>query len=112
MLAGEQKRHVDRHAGKNRRLDRRQAFLGAGNLDEQVRPPSALVQLLGRRERVLRVVGEQRRNLQRNPAVDAGGELEIGWNRSAARVRSSSARSKNSASPDCPSSSLLRIAAS
>ena len=75
LLAREQQRDVDRDAGEDRLLDRRQAFLGAGNLDEQVRLPGARVQILGRREGARRVVGQQRRNFQRDPAVDAVGAL-------------------------------------
>ena len=36
LLAREQQRDVDRNAGEDRFLDRRQAFLGAGDFDEQV----------------------------------------------------------------------------
>ena len=47
------------------------------------------------------VVGEQRRHLERHPAVDAVAVRSwTGRNRSAARDRSSIASSKNSASPD------------
>ena len=41
LLAREQERHVDRDAGEDRLLDRGQAFLRAGNLDEQVGTPPA-----------------------------------------------------------------------
>ena len=36
VLAREQQRDVDRHAGEDRLLDRRDAGAGAGNLDEQI----------------------------------------------------------------------------
>ena len=75
LLAGEQQGHVDRHAGEDRLLDGGQAFLGAGNLDEQVGPRRPGVQFLGRGEGAGRVVGQQRRDLQRHPAVHAVGPV-------------------------------------
>ena len=46
LLAREQQRHVDRHAGEDRLLDGRQTFLCAGDLDEQVGRPGAGVSSL------------------------------------------------------------------
>ena len=75
VLAREQQRHVDRDAGEDRLLDRRQALLGAGNLDQKVRPAGAAVQVLGHGQRALGIVGQQRRHLERHPAVDAVGAV-------------------------------------
>ena len=79
-----------------------------GDLDEQVRPTGASVQLLRRRQRARRVVRELRRDLQRDPAVDAVGRDvdRTGRDRPPA-VKSSRARSKNSSSPDLPAASFL-----
>ena len=49
--------------------------LRAGDLDEQVRLAGLGVQALGLGDGRLRVVGEQRRHLERHEAVDAGGAL-------------------------------------
>jgi hypothetical protein len=64
-----------RHAGEERLLDRRQALLGARNLDEQVRAVGSREQLGRRLDRALRVVCEPRRHLERHPAVDAVGAI-------------------------------------
>ena len=71
VLAGEQQGDVDRHAGKDRLLDGRQAFRGARDLDEQIRSPRPGEQLFGRGEGAGRVVGQQGRHFQRHPAVHA-----------------------------------------
>ena len=73
LLGGEQQGDVDRDAGEDRFLDRRQAFRGAGDLDEQVGPVRLGVQSLGLFDRRLRVVGEQRRHLQRHEPVHRAG---------------------------------------
>jgi hypothetical protein len=75
LIGREQQRDVDRHARENGFLDRRQAFLGARNLDEQVRLAGARVQILGGRERAGRVVRQQRRHFQRDEPVDAIGPV-------------------------------------
>src|SRR5262249_16582285 len=64
-------RDVDRHARKNRLLDRRQPFLRTRDLDEEIRSPCPRMQLFGLGDGTRRVVREQRRNLQRDPTVDA-----------------------------------------
>src|SRR5262249_21625283 len=75
LFVGKQKRHVDRDAGEDRLLDRRQPFRRAGNLDQQVRPPRTSVQLLGGGECARRVVGQERRHFQRHPPVHAVGPV-------------------------------------
>ena len=99
LLAREQQRDVDRNAGEDRRLDGRQSFRGAGNLDEEVglaaraggdraRPPACCLVSWARR-------GETSSDTQPStPSVRA----KTGRNRSAARVRSAKARSKNRSS--------------
>ena len=52
-----------------------QPGLGAGDLDEEVLALGLGVQRRRLLDRRLGVVGEQRRDLQRGPAVDAGGAL-------------------------------------
>ena len=108
VLAREQQRHVDRDAGEDRLLDGRQTLFRAGNLDEQIRPRRPRVQLFGRGECALSCRG---RAAARPPATPSRQRLLvrswIGRKRSAARVRSSSARSKNNASPDLPCLQLL-----
>ncbi len=54
-------------------VDRRQAFRGAGDLDEKVGLVCLGVQRLGLRYRRLCVVGEQRRHLQRYETVHRAG---------------------------------------
>ena len=71
MLAREQQRHIDRHAGEDGFLNRGQALFGAGNLDEQVGSSGPGVQVLGHRQRARGVVGQQRRHFQRDPSVHA-----------------------------------------
>ena len=76
LLARKQQRHVDRHAGEDRLLDRGQAFLRSRDLDEKVAPPGPRMELARRGERGLRVVREERRDFERYPAVDAVRALE------------------------------------
>ena len=59
MLAREQQRDVDRNAAENRLLDRGQSFARAGNLDEQIAPGGARMQIPRCRDRGLAVVREQ-----------------------------------------------------
>ena len=61
--------------GEDRLLDRGQAFGGAGDLDQQIGTLRPRVQILGRGERRLGVVREQRRDFQRNPSVHAAGPV-------------------------------------
>ena len=71
LLARKQQRHVDRHARKDRLLDGRQTFLGAGNLDEQVGPSRPRGKFLGGGDGAGRVMRQQWRHLQRHPSVHA-----------------------------------------
>jgi hypothetical protein len=73
LFGGKQEGDVHRYAGEDRLLDCRQAFGGAGDLDEQVGLVRLCVQRLGLRHRRLRVVGEKRRHFQRHKAVYRAG---------------------------------------
>ena len=75
LLAREQQRHVDRHAGEDRLLDRRHSGRRAGDLDEQVRPLARRMQALRGFDRTGGVVDQQRRQLERRPAVDTAGRV-------------------------------------
>ena len=77
LIAREQQRDVDRDSGEDRLLDRRQPLRSAGDLDEDV-PRSAAVQVRRLLLRRLGVVGEQRRHLQRDPAVHPVGSVVLG----------------------------------
>lgn len=70
LLAREQQGDVDRHAGGDRFLDRRNPFRRPGNLHEQVRPTGLLVDALGGRETAIGVTGQQRRDFHRDPAIE------------------------------------------
>jgi hypothetical protein len=70
------------------------------------------MELARRGDRGLRVVGEERRDLERYPAVDAVGALEDRKEQIGACPRSSCASAKKSASPDLPSAIFARIDAS
>ncbi len=72
MLGVKQQRHVDGDAGKDRLLDRPVTRLGARDLDEDVRLGSA-VEVGGLLDRRVGVVGEQRRDLERDAPVDTVG---------------------------------------
>ena len=76
MLAREQQGDIDRHAREDRFLDRRQARRRSRNLDEEIGSRGGC--MLPRRgaDRLRGVVGEQRGDLERDPAVDAAGRLE------------------------------------
>jgi hypothetical protein len=71
----EQERHVYRHPGEGRLFDRRQAFRGPWDLDEQVLSPGSCVQVGRGAHAGGGVIREQRRDLQRHPAVDPGRPL-------------------------------------
>ncbi len=73
LLVVEEQGDVDRDAGEDRLLDRLAPGLGAGDLDEDVVALALGVQRLGLLDRRRRVVGDQRRDLERDEAVDAGG---------------------------------------
>ena len=78
VLAREEQRHVDRHPREDGLLDGGQALARAGDLDEEVRPPRARVELLGLRDGARGVVGEERRDLERHEAVHAVGRVMDG----------------------------------
>ena len=71
LLAREQQRDVDRHAVEDDLLDRLQALRCARDLDEQVGLGSLLAQPVRCLDGVGGVVGQQRRDLERDPAVHA-----------------------------------------
>jgi hypothetical protein len=56
VLARKQKGDVDGHPGEDRFLDGREAFLRAGDLDQQVGSPCLRVQMLGCHDGAGRVV--------------------------------------------------------
>src|SRR4029077_12910155 len=112
MFPRKQQRDVDGHARENRLLDDRQTFLRSGNLDEQIGPPGAAVDVLAAAS-VAAVSwassGETSNDVQPSTPLVL---LWIGLKISAARVMSSHANSKKSASPDLPCLSFSRIAES
>src|SRR5262249_16106485 len=75
VLPGKQERDVDGDAGEERLFDGRQTFHGARNFAQQIGSAGPGVQTLRRSESASRVVSQQRRNLQRHPAVDAVGAV-------------------------------------
>src|SRR4029453_2014882 len=102
VLAREEQRHVDRNPGEDRLFDGGQPLPSAGKLDEKVRGAGRACRALAAAS-VLAVScasrGETSSDTQPStPAVRS----QIGRNRSAARVRSSSASSKKSSSPALP----------
>ncbi len=78
LRRGEQQRHVDRHAAEDRLLDGRNAFGRAWNLDEQIGTLGSAVQLDRRLYGAGGIVGQERRDLQRHPAVHAAGAVVDG----------------------------------
>ncbi len=78
VLAREEQRHVDGHPREDGLLDGGQALARAGDLDEEVRPPRARVELLGLGEGARGVVREERRDLERHEAVHAVGRVMDG----------------------------------
>ena len=78
MLAREQERHVDRDAGKDRLLDGGQSLPGPGDLDEEVAKLRPAEQRFGGGERARRIVCQQRRHFQRDPAIHAIGPVVNG----------------------------------
>ena len=77
-LHGEQEGDVDVDALVDRLLDRRDALLGARDLDHRVGPPDQLPVLARLLERALGVVREPRRHLERHVAVKSAGALPYG----------------------------------
>ena len=73
VLAGEQQRHVDRDARKDRLLDRRGACAGARDLDEEIAALRLRVQSHRRLDRPGGIIRQQGRDLQRYPTVYALG---------------------------------------
>ena len=72
MLAREQQRHVDGHSGEDRLFDGGQAFSSSWNLDQEVAAAfGADEERLRGDDGARRVVGEQGRHLERDPAVHA-----------------------------------------
>src|SRR5262249_783453 len=69
LLAGKQEGDVNRDAGKDCLLDRRQAFLSSWNLDEKVGASRARIEILGSSQGAGGVVGQQGRYFQRHPTV-------------------------------------------
>jgi hypothetical protein len=97
------------HAGEDGLLNRRNTFAGSGNFDEEIAAVSLSVKVRGRLDRSGCIEGNQRRHLQRHPTVHADSGVvdrakEIGGTRQIAS-------SKNSVSPDLPSS-VFRLMAS
>src|ERR671918_434371 len=71
MLTREQQRHVYRDAGEDRLLDRRQARPSARDLDEHVLAARSRVQVGGGLYGPARVIGQERRDRERDPRIDA-----------------------------------------
>ena len=79
LLVVEEQRDVDRDAGEDRLLDRLGARRGAGDLDEEVLALGLGVERRGLLDRRRGVVGEQRRDLEADEAVDPGGaRVDVG----------------------------------
>ena len=76
LLAREQQRDVDRDAGENRLLDGRKSFRRAGDLDEEVGLAGAPMEIARGRQGGVGVMRQQRRDLERHPAVDTVGPGE------------------------------------
>ena len=72
MIAREEQRDVHRHAREGRLLDGGRSFPGAGNFDEQIAPAGPFVKCFGLGHRGLGVVGKERRDFQRYPAIHGG----------------------------------------
>src|SRR6266478_4877475 len=73
VIAREEQRYVDRYTRKDRLLDGRRAFFGSWNFDEQVAPLSFFVKCLGLGDCCGSIVGEEWRDFQGYPAVNASG---------------------------------------
>ncbi len=78
LIGREEQGDVDRNAGEDRILDRRKPRLGTGDLDEEVVALGPRVQLRRLLDRRRGVIGEQRRDLQRDETVNAVGALVHG----------------------------------
>ena len=75
MFARKQQGDVDWHTVEDRLLDSRNALSCAGDLDEEVGTRGARMQLRGHLDGVDAVVGEQRRDFERDPAVDTAARV-------------------------------------
>ena len=75
LLGGKQERHIDRHSGEDRGLNRGNALRRARDLDEQIGAVCSRVQLSCRLDRARGIVGEQGRHLQRHPPIDSTGAV-------------------------------------
>ena len=69
LLAREEQRHVDGNAGEDRRLDGGQALFGPGDLDEKVGLAASEVEIAGGRHGLGGIMGQQGRDLERDPSV-------------------------------------------
>ena len=112
LLAREQQRHVDRHAGEDRLLDRGQALARARDLDEEVGACGAGVQVLGRGDGGRPCRGPEAAKLparpsrrRRSPVVDRA--EQVGGLRDVLKRELEEERLAR-----LPSRSLLRIASS
>src|SRR4030095_1488334 len=76
VLAREEQRDVDGHAGEDRFLDGGEHLRRAGNLDEEIGTARARMQFLRDGQRRLGVVREKRRNLERYISVDTSRAIE------------------------------------
>ena len=113
LLAREQKGYIDRYARENCLLDGWKPRGGAGNLDEEIGPRRAVVESFGCGERSSRVMRQERAIPPERPSHPHRrfGRISAGRDRPLA-LRSSRANSKNSTSPDLPSSDFLRMTSS
>ncbi|GAB0113684.1 hypothetical protein AcidC75_12080 [Acidisoma sp. C75] len=75
LVAGEKERHVHRHAGIDRILDRGQPLGRARDLDEEVRLGGLGVQFLRLLHRRLRVIGEERGDFERDETIHRAAAL-------------------------------------
>ncbi len=76
LLRREEQGHVHRYAGVDRLLDRLEAGRRAGDLDEEVGPAGQGVEPRGIGRGRGRIVGQERRDLERDEPVDAVGPVE------------------------------------
>ena len=112
LLAGEEQRDVDGDAGEDCRLDRRQSFGSAGDLDEEIGLSSLPMEVARGRQSMVRVMGEKRRYLERHPAVDAIGPLEDRQEQLGGAGQVGEGSSKKSASPDFAERALRDMSSS
>ena len=75
MIAREEQRYVDRHTSENGFLDRPSALPGSRNLDKQIGPGCGGMKRARGFYGPLRIISKERRDFERDPAVDASGPL-------------------------------------